>query len=539
MTPIAATHVERIPESTAAGRRLEDLGLGPTTFTEWVVLVTGAARGIGAALAEALAACGARVALVDVRPEGAAVAEQIHARGGSAMFLSCDLTDAAALVVAIEHVEQTLGPITALVNNAVVASFESVPECTLQTWDTILDTNVRAPFIAMRHVLPGMLARRSGVVVNLVSLEGSPPYASAFNASKQGLRSLTLTAAREIAMDAGVSVFAIVPGVVDTEGLRETMIPGFVRTFGGTEAEAVAALSQNPGYDGLMPVSDCAAALAAMLLDAPNLHGQIADPFTVLARGRTAAQPAPEAAPEARPAHLQSLSEVVALNRDLERKVALRTRELAEARARSEALLLNVLPAPIAARLLDDEGVIADHFDDVTVLFADLAGFTVLSASLPPQALVRILDEAFSVFDHIVRVHRLEKIKTIGDCYMLAGGIPTPSEDHTARVATAGLAFIDALAEVGERTGTPLACRIGMHCGPVVAGVIGKHRFIYDLWGHTVNTASRMESHGVVGAIQCTEAVRARLDGRFTFEARGVVDVKGLGPIATHLLRAG
>jgi adenylate cyclase len=202
---------------------------------------------------------------------------------------------------------------------------------------------------------------------------------------------------------------------------------------------------------------------------------------------------------------------------------------------RSERLLLNVLPAPVASRLKRNDQVIADRFAEATVLFADIVDFTPLSASLPPEELVKLLDEVFTGFDRLADSYRLEKIKTIGDSYMVAGGVPMPRPDHCEAVAAMAL---DMLRDCeGRAVGSQrLRIRIGIATGPVVAGVIGRRKFIYDLWGDTVNAASRMESHGVPGSIQVTAPVYEKLRTRYEFEPRGTIQVKGMGPTATWLL---
>ena len=206
-------------------------------------------------------------------------------------------------------------------------------------------------------------------------------------------------------------------------------------------------------------------------------------------------------------------------------------------RAKSERLLLNVLPAPIAARLRDADGTIADGFDEVTVLFADIVDFTTLSAAAAPEEVVELLNELFSWFDRLAERHELEKIKTIGDAYMVAGGLPVPRADHAEAVAEMALDMMAGLEEVDHRLGAAIQLRIGVDTGPAVAGVIGVRRFIYDLWGDTVNTASRMESHGLPGSIQVTERTYRRLCARYAFEERGVVQVKGKGEMKTWLLK--
>ncbi len=204
---------------------------------------------------------------------------------------------------------------------------------------------------------------------------------------------------------------------------------------------------------------------------------------------------------------------------------------VAEERRRSDRLLLNVLPACIADRMKQGEGVIADRFEDAAVLFGDIVGFTKMSAEIRPETLVRILDDIFSRFDRIADELELEKIKTIGDCYMLACGLPKQRRQDHARIADAALLMQQEIAKVSAAYGYKLNMRIGLHLGPVVAGVIGESKFVYDLWGDTVNVASRMESTAPVGAVQVTDAVKTRLQDRFDFEDRGEIDLKGKGPM--------
>jgi len=212
--------------------------------------------------------------------------------------------------------------------------------------------------------------------------------------------------------------------------------------------------------------------------------------------------------------------------------------ELATERAKSEGLLLNVLPRRIAERLKQKERSIAERFDEATVLFADIVNFTQLSERTGPTKLVQLLDQIFTRFDALADQHGLEKIKTIGDAYMVVGGLPEPQSDHAERVARMAIDMQGVLAQLDPETFGGLAIRIGIHTGPVVAGVIGTRKFTYDLWGDSVNTASRMESHGQPGRIQVTEAVFERLKHQFDFEARGPIPVKGKGELSTWFLVA-
>jgi class 3 adenylate cyclase len=216
---------------------------------------------------------------------------------------------------------------------------------------------------------------------------------------------------------------------------------------------------------------------------------------------------------------------------------AVRTRRaLTLEQERSERLLRNILPAPIATRLKQREDVIADGFAEVTVLFADLVGFTRRSQRNRPQQVVQFLDELFSAFDQLTRRQGLEKIKTIGDAYMVAGGLPEPRPEHAEAVAELALAIREEVPRHLDPDGQPLAVRIGIDTGPVVAGVIGQDKFSYDLWGDTVNTASRMESSGVPGCIQVTERTYRRLRDGYRFERRGPIQVKGKGKMVTYFL---
>jgi guanylate cyclase len=205
------------------------------------------------------------------------------------------------------------------------------------------------------------------------------------------------------------------------------------------------------------------------------------------------------------------------------------------AMASSEQLLLNVLPGPIAARLKRDPGTIADTHGDVAVLFADVVGFTPFAEHAGPVEVVDLLDDVFGRFDTLAARHGLEKIKTIGDAYMVVGGVPEPRPGHIDAVADMALDMLTE-ARAGSTAGHQVDLRVGIDVGPVVAGVIGRHRVAYDLWGDTVNTAARMESHGLPGRIHVTARVEAALRGRYRFERRGGVEVKGKGELTTYFL---
>ncbi|MEN9213690.1 MAG: adenylate/guanylate cyclase domain-containing protein [Gloeomargarita sp. DG02_4_bins_56] len=202
---------------------------------------------------------------------------------------------------------------------------------------------------------------------------------------------------------------------------------------------------------------------------------------------------------------------------------------------KSERLLLNILPKPVAERLKHGQQVIADHFPAVTVLFADIVDFTSLAARMPAQDVVALLNAVFSRFDWLAEQHGLEKIKTIGDAYMVGGGIPTPRPDHAQAVAAFALDILRVL-QGNEHTSHLLRVRIGMHTGPVVAGVIGTKKFIYDLWGDTVNTASRMQMIGNPNTIQVSEATYQHLKDTFKLEERGLIPVKGKGNMRVYYL---
>jgi len=211
--------------------------------------------------------------------------------------------------------------------------------------------------------------------------------------------------------------------------------------------------------------------------------------------------------------------------------------EREEARRQSEQLLLKILPSPIADRLKQGSQTIADSFTQVTVLFADIVNFTAMSANLSPRDLVALLNEIFSTFDELAEKHDLEKIKTIGDAYMVVGGLPDPRDDHAAAVVAMALDMQQAIANFKCRYhDQPFDMRIGINTGPVVAGVIGTKKFLYDLWGDTVNIASRMESQGERGKIQVTESTYLALKDDFEFEPRGVITVKGRGEMMTYWL---
>ena len=203
---------------------------------------------------------------------------------------------------------------------------------------------------------------------------------------------------------------------------------------------------------------------------------------------------------------------------------------------KSERLLLNILPASIAERLKESTSVIADHFESTTVMFSDIVGFTALSEKIPPAELVNRLNQIFCLFDDLADRHGLEKIKTIGDAYMVAGGFPDPSVGHANDVSAMALDMLAAIEICNRDAEHPVSIRIGIHTGPAVAGVIGVKKFVYDVWGDTVNTASRLESSGMPGRIHISEQAAAQLNGDFAVEERGTVELKGKGCMKTYWL---
>ena len=204
---------------------------------------------------------------------------------------------------------------------------------------------------------------------------------------------------------------------------------------------------------------------------------------------------------------------------------------------RSEALLANILPATVAAKLKDPaHGVIADRYDDASILFADIAGYTEKASEIPPTELVRFLDRLYTTFDRLVDRHGLEKIKTTGDAYMVVSGVPVPRPDHVEAIADLALDLLRAVGELRDPRGNPVPMRMGIATGPVVAGVVGARRFFYDVWGDAVNVASRMESTDQLGRIQVPQNVYERLRHAFVLEERGEIDIKGKGVMRTWYL---
>jgi adenylate cyclase len=210
--------------------------------------------------------------------------------------------------------------------------------------------------------------------------------------------------------------------------------------------------------------------------------------------------------------------------------------DLDAARARARELLLNILPAGVVARLDAGETAIADHHEAVSIVFSDLVGFTAVAGTLASDELVAALNLLFSEFDALAQRIAIEKIKTIGDSYMAVAGLGDGAADHAVRAAEFGIGMIEALDRLRPHMPAALEIRVGIHTGPVVAGVIGTHKFAYDVWGDTVNVASRMESTGIPGRVQVSEATARLLEGKFPLVPRGETAVKGKGTMSTYLV---
>ncbi|WP_353932046.1 adenylate/guanylate cyclase domain-containing protein [Okeanomitos corallinicola TIOX110] len=227
----------------------------------------------------------------------------------------------------------------------------------------------------------------------------------------------------------------------------------------------------------------------------------------------------------------------VYLYEKLKKKEFRATQKLQIAQQQSEKLLLNILPQVIADQLKLQPTTIADSFLEVTVLFADIVGFTELSSHTPPSQLVELLNEIFCLFDELAELHGVEKIKTIGDAYMAVAGLPKHRSDHATAIADMALDMQQSIAKFNQEQNQSFRIRIGISTGPVVAGVIGLKKFAYDLWGDTVNTASRMESHGIPGCIQVSENCYHLLKEKYILETRGLIKIKGKGEMITYLLQ--
>ncbi len=219
-----------------------------------------------------------------------------------------------------------------------------------------------------------------------------------------------------------------------------------------------------------------------------------------------------------------------------DRLVATAQEELEREKQRSEELLLNVLPEPVADRLKRGVNPLADRFDQVTVLFADIVGFTSFAADNEPEEVVAVLNEIFSGFDALAERHGVEKIKTIGDAYMIGSGLPAPRRDHAGAAAEIALGMLEHVRRVEARRGFEIRVRVGIHSGRVVAGVIGQKKFAYDLWGDTVNVASRLEASGEASRIHVSDETRRLLADRYEFESCGETELRGRGSISTHFL---
>lgn len=226
-------------------------------------------------------------------------------------------------------------------------------------------------------------------------------------------------------------------------------------------------------------------------------------------------------------------------NEQLQQEIIERKRveaALRRSQKQSEQLLLNILPQGIVKRLKENPGAIAHQYDEVTVLFADIVDFSRLSSHLAPSELISLLNDIFSIFDELADRHDLEKIKTIGDAYLVVGGLPIARPDHAEAIAAMALDMHLAITEFKNRDGEPFTMRLGINTGPVMAGIIGRKKFSYDLWGNTVNIASRMASLGLSGHTQVTQTTHDRLCDQFKFNKRGVIDVKGKGEMTTYFL---
>ena len=392
-----------------------------------------------------MAALGTRVVIVDKSPAGQGVADGIESTGGEARFIQCDLSAVDDLEAMIPRSIEAFGPIDILVNSALHATVAPVVSFDLAEWEETFATNARAPFLLIKNLLPGMLESAARSHRQPDRVRRFAPRHCVFRHQDGTSINRRFTVAREIGNDAGVAVFSFVPGIVDTPLIHEILVPPISKLLGVSSEQAAAALAQNPGYDGLMPVSHCATTLVDAIIHAPEHHGQVASPFDPLDRIGVIRMPSVD--PDAASAVLdvsdprsglyiqQYLGDVTTRTRGVEERVALRTRELEAARRRSDTLLLNILPrrSPNGSRRRQPRSPTASPRSRCSSPTSSASRRS--RAAHAGAGRRRARTRIFSAFDELAEALGLEKIKTIGDCYMAVAGLPRAPRRSRERVA--------------------------------------------------------------------------------------------------------
>ncbi|MCL5776151.1 SDR family NAD(P)-dependent oxidoreductase [Limibaculum sp. FT325] len=540
---------------------LRRLSIDRGTFDGRVAVVTGAARGLGEQVARGLAWLGADTILVDNRPEGQRVADEIAAQQGRAEFRLLDLRDEAALEAFQRTVLASRGRVDILVNNAARMAGLPLAETPMELWDDLYRTTVRASAFLISKFLPGMRTAGQGVIANTVGAEGLSNDAP-FSFSMVGQRSMVLSLAGEATAAAGVSVFGFAPGVMDTLLWTEDRAH-FEKYYGMTLEEYVRDYVDNPGYDGLMPPDHAAASYIYCLAHAREYHGQIADAFHPLishgiivpddtTKKVSASDKDGDTGIWATNDYLQGIS---ILNRNLEMRIEERTRKLEDANRQLaeqkryiediSARISRYIPQQLYQSIFRGEigGGIESRRKYLTVFFSDIRDFTVQTERLEPEGLSEILNNYFSAMTEIARAHGATIDKFIGDAILAFFGEPeTEGQERDAarciemavemqrRMATMGGAFT----RHGQHD--PLEIRIGINSGYCTVGNFGSfERMDYTIIGSPVNLAARLQAACPPGGILVSANTFALAGQRFNFVPRGSLQLKGItGPVETY-----
>lgn len=540
---------ERLYES------LGKLDIDREALAERTALVTGAARGIGEQLARALAHLDVRVLLVDVLASGERVARELVERGARAEFSQVDLTDLGAVDELIDSAQHTYGPIDILVNNASKLVPDSMSATPIETWDYVYQAVNRASARLTSGLLPGMLERRHGVVANTIAAEGLS-FAAPFSAMMVAQRSTVLSLAGELGTESHVKVFGFAPGLTRTR-LALDYIAGAARAQGITPEEWIRRFAHNPGYEGLMPPEDCAAAYAYCLSHARDLHGQIADAFQPLVQcgiiePKTRADAMPDEGEGKTTSTVNQIGEYVrgiaSVNRNLELRIAERTRELQAAteqlanqkRAIEQisATLSRYLPEQIYESIF--RGEIAPEVTSrrkyLTVFFSDICDFASKAERLEPEALSEVVNTYFSAMTEVARDCGATVDKFIGDALLVFFGDPEsqgPERDAEGclEMAVRMQRRVDELQDHFTRLGLhePLAVRMGVNSGFCTVGNFGSFaRMEYTIFGRPVNVAARLQQSCPPGSILVSRNTRALVADRFRFLPGETLSLKGV-----------